>query len=212
MTTTTISIQPWQTIWVRPRATIRSIVETDPGDRMMLLAMLIGIANTLETASLQDWRGEIMLTLPLCIILGIVTGPLTLHFRGMVFALIGWGLGGCATVTEVKVALAWAAIPRIVGLAAWIPLTFLLGNELFAHETPHFDAFLEANLFWTFSAGIIFIGLGGFSILMELWSVVLVVKCLSEVNGFSIWRALVTFVPLTIAATLGVWARYGWPF
>jgi len=42
------AINPWLSIWIKPRATIRWIVNTDPTQQVILLAALGGIAQTLD--------------------------------------------------------------------------------------------------------------------------------------------------------------------
>ena len=52
------TLNPWFTIWTRPRATMRSILDTDPKHMVMVLAMLAGFAQALDKASLRhvgDW-------------------------------------------------------------------------------------------------------------------------------------------------------------
>jgi hypothetical protein len=45
---------PFLTIWTRPRATIRAIVDTDPNRHVLLLAAIGGVVNALDRATWKN--------------------------------------------------------------------------------------------------------------------------------------------------------------
>ena len=160
---------PFSTIWTRPRATIRGIVDTDPEYRVILLATLGGVVNTLNRADWQnvgDWNEKAGLFV-LCLIVGPVVGFLGLHVGGGLLQWTGSLLGGHASGPHVRAALAWSAVPNIASLAV---LVFRFANSM--PPTP------------------VLVALTVVEIVLAIWSFVLLLKCLEEVQGFSTWSAL----------------------
>ena len=105
--------KPWLKIWTEPRGTIRAIVDTDPTRYVLLLAVIGGIAESLNRASTQDlgdtWPvvGIVLLAL----LLGSIGGILSLYISGAIFRWTGSLLGGQASSEQVRSAL---AIPLLV--------------------------------------------------------------------------------------------------
>ena len=64
----------------------------------------------------------------------------------------------------------------------WVPGLALFGKELFTDKTPNRDASLLLTI----------LSLAFFlvDIIVWVWRVVILVKCLGEVQGFSAWKAL----------------------
>jgi hypothetical protein len=87
-------------------------------------------------------------------------------------------------------------------MALWAPELLLFGKEAFTADTPTIDAscFLTA-MFWV---------LTGIELVAAVWSVVAVLKCLGEVQGFSAWKAFanallaggIVLIPLFAAVVL----------
>ena len=126
---------PFLTIWTRPRATIRGIVNTDPRRYVVPLAMAGGIVHMLERAVGRN-AGD---TLPLAtillflVLLGPLSGLIGLHLLGWSLGVTGRWIGGRATWEEVRSAVAWSNVPVIaagpilisacIAGCCWCPLT-----------------------------------------------------------------------------------------
>lgn len=194
---TQMPFNPWLHIWFNPRTTIRRIVAINPERNLALLVGLSGFAGTLDTASQNSWGdGLPLLAIPfLAAISGFIGGFISLYISGGVLYLTGRWLGGRANGSEIRAALAWSSAPKIVGLVLWLPLLALFGRENFTTVTPRMD-FLLTNypILW-----VIVIGLIVFAIVLLVWQFVLYLLCLSEVQRFSVWRALgATLIPFLI--------------
>jgi len=74
-----------------------------------------------------------------------------------------------------NLSLIWALILWILGLV-------LFGQELFTTETP----IIDASPFLIF----IFVGFGAIDLTVGIWAIVVFLKCLGQVQGFSAWKAL----------------------
>ena len=182
----------WIGILFQPRATIRKIIETQPSKHVILLGALVGIYQFLNNASGNN-LGESM---PLFAILGlaITAGPIAgiagVYLGGALFWWTGKLLKGQASPQEVRAAFAWSSVPSVLMLPLVAVEIFIMREALFSERelilsgSPSVDLFLAILLF----------AMGLAMIVASIWQLVLLVKCLSEVNGFSAWRALATLL------------------
>ncbi|MGO8989197.1 MAG: YIP1 family protein [bacterium] len=122
-------------------------------------------------------------------------------------ALIRWTgkwIGGQAPSQNIRAAIAWSSVPTIWALILWIPQLVLFGQELFTTETPRIHA--------SPSLGFISLGFVAIQLIIAIWAIVVFLKCLGQVQGFSAWRALgnttlgalVIVVPIAIIAIIVV--------
>jgi hypothetical protein len=177
-------LNPWVSIWIRPRETIRWIVETDPTRQVILLAALSGIAQSLARASERS-LGDII-SVPIIFIIALIAGSiggiLSLYIGGALLRWTGSWFGGQAASEEVRAAIAWSSVPIIWSLLLLIPELALFGEELFTSATPRIDA----NPLLQF----LLLGFVAVEIVISIWAFVLFLKCLGEVHRFSAWKAL----------------------
>jgi hypothetical protein len=191
---------PFLTIWTRPRATIRGIVNADPTHHVMLLAMAGGVIQAVGQASTRNAGDKLALSTILiaAVATGAVGGMIQLYLSGWLLRVAGGWLGGRAEGEEVRAALAWAVVPTLATIPILGIQLALFGHEMFTSETPYIDSH-EALGYALFATSIIEMVLG-------CWSFVIMLKCVGEVNGFSAWRALgsVFVAGLCILVPLGV--------
>jgi hypothetical protein len=183
-----LTSSPWLTIWYSPRKTIRSIVESNPNQQLIILAALIGISFLLEQLSTRN-IGD---TQPLFIIfiIAAIAGPLLgIIFVYILGALLHWTgswFGGQASATETRAAYAWSWVPNLWILVLWIPKLALFGMELFTSTTPR----IESNPV----LALILLAFSLIELVVGIWVIIIFILCLSEVHRFSIWKAIATFV------------------
>jgi hypothetical protein len=208
MTTYSIHLDPWLSMWLRPRATVRQVLDTNPNSQVLLLAALSGIVNMFGNAAARSLGDRVPLVgvIALCVLGGALGGILGLYLGGALLAWMGRTLGGHGQAPEVRTALAWAAVPTIWGGILLVPELILFQEELFTSATPRIDAnpILEVLL----------LVLGLIEIVIGLWTAVVFLKSLGEAHRFSAWRSLATtfLAGLVIAAPflcLGVLALLG---
>ena len=180
----TTPMNPWFSMWLHPRRTIRQIVETNPDRLVLLLAAVGGIVEALINAS-SDSKGENM-SLQAILLTSLIGGPLMgvigLWLGGALLRWTGGWIGGQADSRRIRATLAWANVPLVWSLLLWIPALLLFGAELFAAATPILDAStMLSGLYMVFSFGI---GI------VSIWAFVVFLHALGEVQGFSAWKAL----------------------
>lgn len=177
-------LNPWFSIWTKPRVTIQQIVETDPRRLVLLLAALGGFSTMLDRASMRNLGDK--LQWPVLVLLAAIVGPIagivTLYIGGALLRWTGSWIGGQASAQHIRAAMAWSSLPEIWGLLLWIPALAVFGQELFTSKMPR----VEANPL----LDILLLGFATVSLVIGVWQFVIFLKCLGQVQGFSAWKAL----------------------
>ncbi len=165
---------------------MRAVLDDDPTRMVLILSMLWGVSNALNTAVLNS-HGDLF-TAPLIMALAGIFGPSAgitmLYLLGAYLAWVGRLLGGKGTARELRAAFAWSSIPNIVSLLLLFPALFLFGNDLFTTDTPYIGA--HPSLVFLLGT-YIFV-----DVILSVWAVTMFVKCVAEAHRFSSWRALLT--------------------
>ena len=200
----TLSFNPWKTMWLKPRETIREILEYNPQYLVLLLAGLFGIRYALDMAGaymLGDMF-NLWLILAGAIIIGPIIGIISLYISSFLMVWTGKWINGKSSYEHMRAALAWAYIPILWGMLMYLLQIPLFGSELFSSLTPTLSA---SGLLTS-----LFIVLSLLGITFDIWSFSLSLKTVSEVQGFSVWKALlnmvlvllVVLIPLLIILTI----------
>ena len=201
------TLNPWLSMWTRPRATIQQIVDANPERGVLLLSAVAGIGQALDRASAKNMGDKLdwPMILLFAALLGPVAGILGLYVGGALLRWTGSWMGGQGSSRNIRAAIAWSNVPEIWAMLLWVPSLALFGQELFTSKTPLIDADpvrLAA-----------FLGFAGVELVLAVWALVVFLKSLGQVQGFSAWKALgnallaalVVIVPLAaigIAAAL----------
>jgi hypothetical protein len=174
---------PWFTIWVRPRDTIRRIVSADPNRYVHTLAILGGISRLIIFSPSVNLGNILPLPFSLLpyILLGVIGGLISLYIAGAIFRLTASLFSGRASMNELLAAIAWSMVPEIWALVLLLPKLIIFGNELFTNDTP----IIDNNP--TFA--LVFDGFTIIETVLRVWGVIIFVACYSAVNRFSIWKA-----------------------
>ncbi len=202
----TTPLNPWFSMWLHPRQTIRQIVRSNPERLVLVLAAVGGIVQGLvnaESKSSGDKESLLSILLfslilgPVGGIVGLWVGASLLHWTG------GW-IGGQADMRRIRTAIAWSQVPSIWSLFLWIPALLLFGHELFTAATPVIDgSTLLSSLYLGFSVC---------TAIIAVWGIVISLHALGEVQGFSAWTALlngilamlVIIVPILVVVGLAI--------
>jgi signal peptidase I len=171
---------PWMSVWLSPRQTIERILASRPRHLVLLLVGLGTIGGFASemigagvTYQLLDWR--VLLGL---IVVGGITGIVCLYPAALVFKWIGNLLGGHASTLQLRAVAAWSLVPGIFGLVVVLALLVVL-KVSGASASNGLSLVLQAIL-----------------ALCGLWSLVIWLSMLSQVQAFGILRAIAAFVLL----------------
>jgi hypothetical protein len=190
-------LNPWVSIWTQPRATIQQIVDSDPEQSVLILAGISGFASTLDSVrdtGLGDGIPWFYIVL-ICALIGSLLGIAGLYVFSFLLHWTGKWLDGRASQPFIRAAGAWAQVPIIWGLLLWVPLIALFGQDLF--RSGSFG--LESNPFFPFLSPIVSTG-----IVLGVWSLVVSLHCLAQVQGFSVWKALGNYVLVVAVVVIPV--------
>lgn len=177
-----IWVEAWLSIWVRPRATIRRIIDADPRKFAVGIAFVAGalamvnIRANLVNAPMPHMHMRLPQIGPLGLALAaLFMGGANVAMLFVFGALYRWSgamLGGAADAVQVRAALAWAQVPEIYLTIVGIIVAALGLTGAPAGVYPQHSAF------------------GLIEVIVTLWAFVISLKCLGEAHGFSAWRAL----------------------
>lgn len=181
---------PWRTIWFAPRRTIRAIIDREERPSFVGVIVLAAVHQVLASLQVDPYEGSFSASrsaMPIALgviqlVFGILVGPFLLAFVG------GW-LGGEGDPADIRQGVAWSYVPHAVGGLFLLPMLIAYGGPPSA-EGP------ETALQW------LAIPFALASLALTLWSGVLHVITLAEVQRFSILRAIASVVILLIPLIL----------
>jgi hypothetical protein len=186
--TTSEKLNPWFSIWTKPRATMQHIISTNPTRFVLLLAAVSGFGEALSQASMNATGDQFAwpTIVAMAAILGPIGGLIGLYVIGFLMHWTGRWIGGQASTQHIRSAVAWSSVPMIWALLIWIPKLMLFGQELFTSS----GANIESNPFILSTV----VGFGILETVISVWAFVVCLHCLGQVQGFSAWRALVNSI------------------
>jgi len=170
---------PWLSVWFKPRRVVESILATNSGRHVLLLAALgtiseiaaqLIIASGLP-AALPDWR-----VVAVVILIGAVVGILALYLTACFLKWAGVLFGGRASMAMIRAALAWGGAPFAIGVPICLVVFVALALSGLAKE-PVPTIALHAAV-----------------VVLGLWALVLALWMYGRVQRFGFWRTVVSFV------------------
>ncbi|MEM7365133.1 MAG: Yip1 family protein [Pseudomonadota bacterium] len=166
-----LSLSPFIMVWTAPRRTIRHVVATSEVGIAYLLAGLAGIADliTRDNQNFPETLGALLVT----VTGGFLTGLLVVFLGGYLLRWTGRWIGGTGELRDIRLAYGWSSVPKVVTAAIVIGAWFVLGPSFYSQPDSAVDAIIIVAI-----------------VVLSIWSVVLHVHCLGEVQGFSAWKGL----------------------
>jgi hypothetical protein len=179
---------PWLRILSQPRPAIRHIIERNPEKYIYLIAGLQGIQHAFDQA--REYNMADQFSSPMIIVFLILFGPffgwLGLLPGSYLLKLTGKLLGGKARVIEIRSAMAWAAVPMVFNLALIVVQLSVFGFDVFSEILDMQNLSIRQ---WFFFLPLLLI-----EITAGVWSLYLFFVTNSEVQGYSVTRAVVSAV------------------
>lgn len=197
-----LSVNPWLKMWTKPRETIRSIVKADPDYRLWWLAGFYGFPMLLSSAQNLSLSGKLS---PVVIVIGAAVFAALVGMLGfqITSALVHWTgkwLGGVGTFLQVRAAVAWSNVTNVGASLLWLLLVAFFGADVFVRTFPE-STFVGASLALVSSIFIL-------QTVLSVWSFVLFVRSLAEVQQFSVWRAIINIILPFVIVTVALWAVF----
>jgi hypothetical protein len=179
---------PWISIWTRPKATIRSIVDYDPDYRLFVLSAIYGLVSLISTCQSFALGQTVNLFFLLisCLILAPFWGYFVFSISAFIIQLTGKWLKGQANYKEIRASIAWSNVPMIGNLILWIFLLIIFKENLLKDFPQSYEI---SNL----ERGILF-GVLLTQLVLSIWVLVIYINSLAEVQKFSIGKAILNII------------------
>jgi hypothetical protein len=187
-------MNPWISIWTEPRKTIARIVDENPKRDLWVLAWIYGFlalmngSQSLVLGNQFQFVGIIVFS----ILIAPLWGMLVFAVWSFVVHLMGKLLKGKGSFSYVRAAFAWSCVPLTVNIALWILLLAVFGRTLFQTAQPTTGPLVLLTL--------VLIA----KVIIMIWSLVIYINTLAEVQRFSIGRSILNILLAWIAVALVV--------
>lgn len=177
-----MNVNPWVTIWLQPRATIRDAINSAKTP-LALMIFLIVVTGCIETVTNFMSEGDRPLSLVMLIVVIILSSLISLGGWFIIAGLIGMigrGLGGNGSNEDIRIAVALAMIPTFV--SAIFTLLALITYKIGQVELEMMLAFV----------GMFF----------SIWAIFTYIKSIAEAHRFSAWLSLATLLLMLLILSL----------
>ena len=193
------NFSPWLEIWIRPRATIRRIVNEKPNRSIWVLATIYGFGSLMKNVqSLALGQSLTLFAIFLIVLLlASVWGYVFFSAWSGVVYWVGKLFKGKGTFQSVRAAYAWSCVPLVINIPMWILLTGFIGKSLFEASFGSNDV-SGLWFFLLFSALII-------RLVMAVWSLVIYFNALAEVQNYSVLKSILNVVASGAALFAVAW-------
>jgi hypothetical protein len=178
---------PWFSIWIKPRDTMKEVFNTNPKN-VFLLILLGSFVHTLNLGVSAFGSTDRPQILVIPIILFTFFSALIYYFLvPTILRWVGSKLGGQGTVERIRYAVAYYFVPYVYSIVlVWLPTLFLFGMENFTSETPRIDSSQTLTvLFFSFQI---------LDFIIVYWAIFIFLKCVGEAHQFSVWKSLLTSI------------------
>ncbi len=179
---------PWLTIWTRPRATVRTVVDTDPHRDVFLLAGIWGFGSVLVQTLGGKAAEELSVgaSVGMAAVGGPMFGIVALYVNAALVGMTARWLGGRAPAEHLRAAVAWGSLPNVFAQA-------LMAGSLLAFG-PDFLKLKEGAPVDPRLLAVIGVGTS-----LNVWGFILTIKGVGEVER---WSSLQAFASMLLAFLL----------
>jgi hypothetical protein len=171
-----------------PKEAFRFINDYKFERHVTLLLFLAGIVQTFDKATNKNMGDSFSLPglIAFCIIFGGIFGWITYYIYAASISWTGKWFQGRADTQSILRILAYSLFPSVFMLILLIPQIAIYGNGMFQSDYDISSTGLVNN--------IVYFGLLLCGVILGIWSFVLSIIGISEVQKFSIWKALLNLL------------------
>lgn len=179
---------PWLSIWLNPRSTIRKIVGTNPNRSLWILSFIYGflsLLNSFHSISVGNIIGVIPI-FAITLILSPFWGYAVFSVWSWVIYRVGRWLKGVGSFSSVRAAFAWSCVPLTINIVFWFLMIGIFGASVFFANTEIYPMGNQQT-------ALLFLILIG-KVVIAIWSLVIYLNMLAEVQKFSILKAIFNLI------------------
>ena len=176
-------------IWTNPRAIFKYIHAIKHDKYITVLLVLAGISRTFDRASTKNMGDEFPLIAIIffAIVAGSLFGWLTYYIYAAILSWVGKWLKGDQDTKSILRIISYSMIPALLGLGFFLLQILFFGIDLFKSDGI-------INIEEDTVTSILFYGLVALQVIFSLWTIVLVVIGLSEIQKFSIGKSILNLI------------------
>jgi hypothetical protein len=193
------SMNPWLKIWTKPRETIAEIVSVNPKSRFIILSAIYGfpfLLNTAQSLSLYvAW--PLLPILIVALVLSVFAGMALISLTSLLMLWSGKWLGGLAPYLHIRAAVSWSNVPNLVNVISWLIMIAVFGAFALSPDFAK-RAFTGPELALV---SVLFFA----QLVSSVWSIVILITGLAEVQKFSIWKAILNIIISIVLMAVIIW-------
>jgi hypothetical protein len=180
--------QVFTEIWTNPRMVFKYINENRYEKYMTALLFLAGVSSSINRATLKNMgdKSELLSIIGLSIVLGGLFGWISYYIYSAMLSWTGKWLDGEGNTKSILRVLSHAMLPSIISILFLIPQIGVYGNEIFKSNGDISSAGIIPNIL-VYSCMAVDAVLG-------LWTMVLCVLAISEVQKLSIGKSILNLL------------------
>lgn len=179
-----LDINPWTAIWIKPQETIQKIVNFNSKHCFVFLASVYGFNMLMQVMQGLSLGQEFSLTgiLVAAVILAPFLGMLSITISAFLLQWTGKWIGGKGNFLSIRASVAWANVPNIINILMWLILVGYFKKAVFT-DTFGQTQFVGKEIYFATSIFLV-------QTVMSVWSFIILIKSLGQVQGFSAWKGL----------------------
>ncbi len=190
-----LEIKPWLSIWVKPKQTVRALINYNVKYRFFVLSLLYGLPTVLQMA--QNLSLGSVFSLPAILLVSLIVSPL-LGCIGLLLctAFLTWTgrwLGGKGAFLEMRCGVSWTNATNLVTVLVWAALIAQFKEVIFYEGFARMPMTVNEASWLSIYFFV--------QLVVAVWAFVLLLYAVSEVHRFSIGKARLNVV---IAFAVGV--------
>ncbi len=194
------AVIPWREAWLHPRRAVRDALDRKSTLSILLLPVASGVVQSLVQAASSSLgaRGasaEWILVMGFGV--GALWGLLQVHLATALLYPFATAGGVRVSFLHVRTAVAVSSAPLATALVFWVTATLSLGPDLYVNPAAVVSTLPPGELM---EVGLLYLATGT----CMVWSSVILLFTLAEVQRSSLWRALGTVGASVLALALVV--------
>ncbi|PCI96138.1 hypothetical protein COB11_00220 [Candidatus Aerophobetes bacterium] len=187
---------PWWSMWVKPKETIRNIINYNHSYCFIWLCLLYGFIESVHIAQGLSLGGYLpmWITLLISIALAIPVGAISFSLTSLFVYWTGKLIKATGTYKEIRASVAWSNVTTMFSVILVAILIVTFGNAVF------FRNFYEAS--FSSAKAIVLILILVVEVVLAIWRLVIFIKSLAEVQGCSGWMAFLNVILASVLASI----------
>jgi hypothetical protein len=178
----------FKAIWTSPRQVFKYVNDNHYEKYMTLLLVLGGISSAFDRASSRDMGDKLSIEviIGICVVAGGLFGWISYYIYASLLSWTGGWLNGKGSSKSILRMLSYALIPIVISVAFIVPQIAVYGVDIFKSDGDVTSAGLLGNTIFYVSVLA--------KVILSVWTLILTVIGVSEVQKLSIGKAILNLI------------------